>query len=139
MAKFKPPKRLFKNKEVVHSYRGRRGNLADPTRSPAHRPDGLQHVEFAFAASALKDAQLDDRAVFEAVQLSMMGSNAEEPADPKVAGLRALIESVRETRSNVPDSEWAGSLRRVMGSIQNHSGLAPGEKSYLTFVRRYVS
>jgi hypothetical protein len=139
MAKFKPPRRLFGNSDVVHSFQGRRGNPAGPSRLAPNRPDGLQHVEFAFAALAKKDLEVDDRAVLEAIQLALKGSKAEESTAPKVAELRALIESVRETRTNVSDSEWANTLRSVVKSVRSQSGLEPGERDYLDFIGRYLS
>ena len=137
MAKFKPPKRLFGNKEVVHSYQGRRGKPAGPPKSPAH-PEGLQHVEFAFASLAKEDPALDDASIHEAVQLSVKRTTPAEPASSRVANLCAVIGSIRETRTNVPDSEWLASLRKVAANIRGQSSLAPGVRTYIDHLDRFL-
>ena len=139
MAKFKPPRRLFGNREVTHSYPRRHNDSAGAARHSIARPDGLQHVEFAFAALARRDSQLDDASILEAVQMFLKGSAPGESTSPKVAELRALIGATRETRTNVPDREWEANLRTVAQSVRRHSKLDPGERSYIEFILRYVS
>ena len=138
MAKFKPPRRLFGNREVTHSY-PRRKDSAAATRPPTARADGLQHVEFAFAAIARKDPKLDDASILEAVEMYLKGTDPSESTSPKVAEVWALIGATRETRTNVPDREWGASLRAVAQSARSHSTLAPGERSYIAFISRYLS
>src|SRR5579871_5471301 len=113
MAKFKPPRRLFKGRGSSGS--GQTGRARQVGFRPMTRDQsgGLEHVEFALAAIGKATPDLDDRTVLEALQLSLKREVPDASTDPKVADLLAKIDSVRETRDNVSYAAWAASLRTV--------------------------
>jgi hypothetical protein len=138
MAKFKPPQRLFKNQEVILPYeddRRRRVGFKHMTRD---HPDVLQNIEFALVTVANEDSGIDDRAIHEALQSSLKRSSADAPDDPRVIAIREILDVFHENRDDVSDTIWDAGLHTIAESVRKHSGLAPGEKSYLSFVSRYV-
>jgi hypothetical protein len=100
--------------------------------------DVLQNIEFALVSVAKGQPEIDDHAVLESLNMSIKGRTPDESTDPKVAKLYESLESIRAMREDVSDAIWAGGLKTIAESVQNHSGLAPGEKGYLDFVSKYV-
>jgi hypothetical protein len=138
MASRKLPKRLFKNKDVVHSYqhdRETRVNMKGMTRDHL---DVLQNIEFALVTCARHDPAIDDRMVDQALRICKSGEAVAEDDDPRVNMLCEQLMSMRAMREDVSDEVWDAGLRTVDESVRRHSDLRPGEKSYLSFVAQYV-
>jgi hypothetical protein len=140
----KPPKRLFKNKDVIHVYqhdrsaglnRSAKGRLKHMTRDHA---DVLQNIEFALLKEARADASIDDRMIDQSLRSGSYGTELPEDADIRVVRLCAMLKSMREFREDVPDDIWIAGLRTVADSVRRHSTLTPGEASYIDFVKGYV-
>jgi hypothetical protein len=138
MASRKPPKRLFKNKDVVHTYQHERENKLDMKTMSRDHLDVLQNIEATLVGAARRDDKIDDRTVDEALQLALRGADPAEDAEPLSVEIYDLLVQMRAYRSDVPDSIWQAGLRTVRDSVRRHSSLARGEKRYLSFVEPYV-
>jgi hypothetical protein len=138
MASRKLPKRLFKNKDVVHIYQHERENKLDTKSMSRDHLDVLQNIESSLVKSAREDDRIDDRTVDEALGLALRGKEPGEDADPLAVSVSDLLESMRADREDVPDNVWQAGLKTVRDSVRRHSTLAPGEKRYLRFVEPYV-
>jgi hypothetical protein len=135
----KPPQRLFKNKDVIHSYQHDRSTRSLMKHLERDHLDVLQNIEFILVQIARQDPGLDDRMVDQALRCCIKGTEPTEEADRRVPLLIKTLDTVRKKRSDVSDDIWIAALRKVDESVQLHSSLKPGEKSYLQFVGQYVS
>jgi hypothetical protein len=138
MASRKLPKRLFKNKDVVHSYQHERENKLDMKSMSRDHLDVLQNIEFTLVKGAGQDDRIDDRTVDEALGLALRGREPGEDADPFAVAIYEMLDDMRVFREDVPDNIWQAGLKTVRDSVRRHSTLAPGEKRYLRFVEKYV-
>ena len=138
MASRKLPKRLFKNKEVVHTYQHDRENKVDMKSMSRDHLDVLQNIEFTLVNHAREEPR------------SMIGSSmrrlrwpsgvpnpARIPRNSSSSSWRCC-EAMRDFRSDVPDNIWQGGLKTVRDSVRRHSTLSPGEKAYIRFVEKYI-
>src|SRR5690242_15499189 len=100
MAKFKPPKRHFKGRESSRPGRTGHARQVGFKHMTRDQSGGIEHVEFVLAAIAKTTPDLDDRTVFEALQLSIKREVPDANTDPKVADLLTKIDAVRATRDN---------------------------------------
>jgi hypothetical protein len=138
MATRRPPKRLFKNKDVVHVYEHERSASAGLKRMTRDHIDVLQNIEFALVKQARENRNIDDQMIDQALRSCMNGTDPPDDAGVEVAGLCSALETVRAMRLDVPDEIWIAGLRTVDQSVRRHSSLAPGKTSYLDFVQNYV-
>ena len=139
MAKPKLPRRLFKNKDVVHVYQHDRESKTSMKHMTRDHLDVLQNIEFALVSHSRRDSSIDDRLVDAALEAAMhRGGGEDEDLDPRVAGICEMLQALREMRKNTSDEIWRAGLRTVRESVHRHSGLRPGEKAYLGFVSQYV-
>jgi hypothetical protein len=134
----KLPKRLFKTTDVVHAYEHDRMTKGAVKHLERDHIDVLQNIEFTLVAVARKDPTVDDAIIDQALRTCIGGGGLPEDADPRVATLCSMIEGMRSSRTDVSDEIWAAGLRKIQKSVRLHSSLAPGETSYLEFVRPYV-
>jgi hypothetical protein len=134
----KPPKRLFKNKDVIHSYQHDRATKTGMKHMTRDHLDVLQNIEVVLVHGARDDPSIDDSIIDRALQLCMQRSDEAEDPDPRVMMLRDLLEGVRDLREDVPDNIWRAGLKTVDESVRRHSDRTPGEKSYLQFIGPYV-
>ena len=100
--------------------------------------DVLQNIEFALVQIARQDPVFDDRMIDQALRFCTKGTEPPEDADHRVPLLVRVLDMMRERRRDVSDDVWIAALRKVDESVQLHSVLRPGEKSYLQFVEEYV-
>ncbi len=134
----KLPRRLFKSKDVVHAYEHDRMTKVGGKRLERDHIDVLQNIEFALVQQARKNPAIDDFIIDQALQTSIVGADPPEGTDPRLVSLCESLESVRSLRADVSDAIWSAGLRKIQKSVRLHSNLAPGETSYLDFVRPYV-
>ena len=83
----KLPKRLFKNRDVVHTYehdRATRGAIKHVTRDHL---DVLQNIEFTLVALARKDPAIDDAVIDRALHNCLAGAKLPEDADSSLVRL----------------------------------------------------
>jgi hypothetical protein len=138
MASRKPPKRLFKNKEVIHSYQHDRETQTGMKHMTRDHLDVLQNIEFTLVTRARHDLSIDDNILDRALRICMNPVESEDDSDPRVVELCAALEAARAFREDVPEKIWRAGLRTVDDSVRRHSDLGPGEKSYLQFVEPYI-
>ncbi len=134
----KLPKRLFKDKDVVHVYQHDRESKMSMKQMSRDHLDVLQNIEFALVTLAREDRSIDDRMVDAALREEMQRGGAGEDTSPQVEMLCELLQTIRSTREDVSDELWRAGLRTVRDSVRRHSHLHPGEKAYLQFVSQYV-
>jgi hypothetical protein len=134
----KPPKRLFKNQDVIHSYEHDRSTRSRMKHLERDHLDVLQNIESFLVQIARQDPVFDDRVIDQALRFCIKGTQPPEDADHRVPLLVKTLEVLREQRRDVSDEIWIAALRKVDESVQSHSELRPGEKSYLQFVEEYV-
>jgi hypothetical protein len=138
MASRKLPKRLFKDKEVVHSYQHDRENKLGMKQMARDHLDVLQNIEFMLVRLAQKDGAIDDRMIDEALRYALAGRPPGEDADAEVAEMYHALAEMRRFRNEVSDGVWNSGLKTVRDSVRRHSKLLPGEKAYIRFVQPYV-
>jgi hypothetical protein len=138
MLQRKLPKRLFKNRDVIHTYQHERAGKTSLKRMTRDHLDLLQNIEFALVMCARSDSRIDDRSIDVALRSYADGTALPVAADDRMAQLRDCLESVRSLREDITDDIWDAGLRTVNESVRRHSDLKPGEKSYLRFVSAYV-
>jgi hypothetical protein len=138
MAERKPPKRLFKNKDVVHTYQHERENKTTMKHMVRDHVDLLQNIEASLIAYASNDASVDDRALEEALGILRRNKENIEDAEPHVQDICLYLDELRTRRADVSDTIWLGALRTVQDSVRRHSSLNPGDKGYIEFVQDYV-
>jgi hypothetical protein len=133
----KPPRRLFKNRDVIHSYQHDRSTRSRMKHLERDHLDILLNIEFALVQIARQDPVFDDQMIDQALRCCIKGTDPPEDADGRVPLLVKTLEVFREQRRDVSDDVWIAALRKVDESVQLHSELQPGEKSYLQFVEEY--
>ena len=138
MAERKPPKRLFKNKDVVHTYQHERENKTTMKHMVRDHVDVLQNIESTLIACASSDTSIDDRTIDEALGLLRRNKENIEDAEPHVQDICLSLDEMRTIRADVSDTIWLGALRTVQDSVRRHSSLNPGDKTYMRFVQDYV-
>jgi hypothetical protein len=140
MASRKLPKRLFKNKDVVHAYQHDRETKLDMKQMSRDHLDVLQNIEFTLISAARQDHHIDDRVLDQVLSLSMRSRRPDEAedAEPIVIELHDALQDMRAFRGDVPDHIWQAGLKTVRDSVRRHSSLTPGEKRYIRFVEPYV-
>jgi hypothetical protein len=134
----KPPKRLFKSPDVVHSYQHDRENRTGMKHMTRDHLDVLQNIESVLVAAQRKVPSIDDDAVDRALRIAMRGGGREDADDLEGQVLCGILQSTRNMRDDVPDLLWRAALKTVADSVRRHSTLAPEETSYLDFVAQYV-
>jgi hypothetical protein len=134
----KLPKRLFKSKDVIHSYQHDRSAKSRLKHMSRDYEDVLQNIEIALVGPANQDPSIDDRMIDEALQISINQTGPPRGADSRVVGLWQRLGAIRAMREDVPDDIWTACLRTVDESVRRHSGLAPKETGYLDFVSQFV-
>jgi hypothetical protein len=138
MAQRKPPKRLFKNKEVVHSYQHDRETKASVKNLTRDHLDVLQNIEAMLVGYAREVESVDDRTIDEALEYMRRDKEDIEEAELHVKGICVYLDEMRARRQDVSDAIWLAALRTVQDSVRRHSSLRPGEKTYIEFVSNYV-
>jgi hypothetical protein len=134
----KLPKRLFKNKDIVHARQQERETKTSMKHMTRDHVDVLQNIEFTLVSCSRRDRSIDDRMVAAALEAALRPSDADVDMAPQVEMMCELLQGMRETREDVSDEIWRAGLRTVRDSVHRHSGLRPGEKAYLQFVSPYV-
>jgi hypothetical protein len=134
----KLPKRLFKSKDVIHSYQHDRSAKSRMKQMSRDYEDVLQNIEIALVGSAHQDPTIDDRMIDEALQISINRIEPRRGTDSRLVRLWQRLGAMRELREDVPEDIWITCLRTVDESVRRHSMLASGETSYLDFVSQYV-
>jgi hypothetical protein len=134
----KPPKRLFKNKDVVHVYQHERATKTAFKSMTRDHVDVLQNIEFALVQEARNDPKIDDATIDQALGICLDRTELPDDADSRIVRLCQMLESTRALREDVSDELWHAGLRTVRKSVRTHSSLAPGDTGYLAFVRPYV-
>jgi hypothetical protein len=134
----KPPKRLFKNQEVIHAYQNDRAAKSRLKQMPRDHPDVLYAIEAALVASAREDPVIDDVAIHQALRACIQRAPLPQDADDRTELVYAGLVGARALFHGVPESIWIAGLRTVEESVRRHSNLSPGETSYLDFVTGYV-
>jgi hypothetical protein len=138
MASRKLPKRLFKNKDVIHTYQHERENKHDMKTLSRDHLDVLQNIEFTLVSAAKQEDDIDDRTIDQALTLALGKADRIEDFDPLAAAIYEVLEHARASRQDVTDTVWQAALKTVRDSVRRHSSLAAGEKAYLQFVAPYV-
>jgi len=138
MASRKPPKRLFKNKDVVHSYQHDRESKLGMKQMSRDHLDVPQNIEFTLVTCAREDPSIDDSIVDRAIRIALRRTDEGEDEDPRVIEVLEALDHMREFRQDVPDNIWQAGLKTVDESVRRHSDLKPGKKAYLKFVEPYV-
>jgi len=134
----KPPKRLFKSKDVIHTYQHDRATRGGMKRMVRDHVDVLQNIEFGLVRCASDDPTIDDSTIVRALRSCIRGTELAEDADPRISKLCDSLMMMRALREDVLEDIWESGLRTVEDSVRQHSNLQPGEKSYLKFVGEYV-
>jgi hypothetical protein len=138
MATRKPPKRLFKNRDAIHTYEHERSTKLGLKRMSRDHIDVLQTIEFALVKHARQCPTIDDHMIDQALRCAINLTDPPDAAGSEVMRLCAALESMRSMREDVSRENWIAALLTVDQSVRRHSTLAPGETSYLDFVRNYV-
>ncbi len=138
MAQRKPPKRLFKNKEVVHTYQHDRETKTSMKHLTRDHVNVLQNIEAMVVGYAREEESVDDRTIDEALGYMRRDKQNIEGADLHVKGICLYLDEMRAHRQDVSDAIWLAALRTVQDSVRRHSSLHPGEKAYIEFVSNYL-
>jgi len=136
MATQKPPKRLFKNKDIVHSYQHDRESKLGMKQMSRDHLDVLQNIEAMLVRRAREDQSIDDAVLDRTLRICIGRSDPDD--DPRVRLICDTLDGIRELRKDVSDGIWHSGLKTVCESVKRHSGLKPGERAYLKFVEPYV-
>jgi hypothetical protein len=134
----KPPKRLFKNKDVIHAYQHDRSTKTAFKSMTRDHLDVLQNIEFTLVQEARNDPKIDDATIDQALGNCLDQTDLAADADSRVVRLCFMLEAMRDIREDVSNELWRAGLRTVRKSVRTHSSLAPGDTGYLDFVRPYV-
>jgi len=137
MAARKPPKRLFKNKEVVHTYQHERDNRATLKHIVRDHIDILQDIDTVLLAYAEESQEVDDRTIDEALGILRRKNESIRDAEHHVKSICLLLGHIRTRHEDVSDTIWLGALRTVQDELRRHSSLNPGEKSYIEYASNY--
>ncbi len=134
----KPPKRLFKTKDVIHAYQHDRTTKSDFKHMTRDHVDVLQNIEFALVQEARRDPEIDDATIDRALGNCLDRTALPDDADSRDVRLCRMLESMQALHKEVSAELWHAGLRTVRKSVRTHSSLAPGDTGYLDFVRPYV-
>jgi hypothetical protein len=134
----KPPKRLFKNKDVIHAYQHDRATKTAFKSMTRDHIDVLQNIESTLVRESRNDPRIDDVTIDQALGSCIDQTELSDHADPRLVHLCKMLETLRTLREDVTDELWLAGLRTVRKSVRTHSSLAPGDTGYLNFVRPYV-
>jgi hypothetical protein len=134
----KLPKRLFKSKDVIHSYQHDRSAKSRMKLMSREYEDVLQNIEIALVVPAHEDPTIDDRMIDETLQISINRISPPTGTDSRVVRLWQRLGAIRAMRDEVPEEIWLSCLGTVQESVRRHSRLAPAETGYLDFVSQYV-
>jgi hypothetical protein len=138
MASRKPPKRLFKDRDVIHSYQHDREAKAGMKQMTHDHLDVLQNIEFVLVTCAREDPAIDDDIIDRALRIAMGRSDGAGETDAPVRMVCGMLEGIRAPREDLSETIWRAGLRTVDESVRRHSARKPGEKSYLQFVGPYI-
>ena len=83
----KLPKRLFKGKDVIHSYQHDRSAKSRIKQMSSAYGDVLQNIESVVVGSAHQDPTIDDRIIDEALQISVNRMKPPRGTDSRVVRL----------------------------------------------------
>lgn len=97
--------------------------------------DVLENIEVAMNVVRRSNGDLDDKAVYDALDCVCDGK---ETADPRISDLVDVLYEIEEMRRDLLRVEWQECLLVVRESVRNHSSLEPGDKSYLDFIAAYL-
>ena len=86
MAQRKLPKRLFKDKEVIHTYQHDRESKTSMKHMTRDHLDVLQNIEAMLIAYAREEPSVDDRVIDEALELSRRDEGDIEDTQVHVKG-----------------------------------------------------
>jgi hypothetical protein len=139
MASHKLPKRLFKNKEVVHAYQHERENKLNMKQMSRDHVDVLETIEFTLVKMAQKYPAIDDSIIDQALRFALAGRPPDEDAEDEVRDVYQALTIIRRARKDVPDGIWSSGLKNVRDSVRRHSSLTPGDRAYIRFVEPYLS
>jgi len=134
----KLPRRIFKDKELVHARQQQRETEMSVKHMTRDHMDVLQNIEFALVSCWRRDPRIDDRTVDQAIQVAMQRFGSGEGPGPQIQMICNQLQILRDRCEDVSDEIWRAGLSTVSDSIHRHSSLSPGEKAYLNFVSQYV-
>ena len=134
----KPPKRLFKNAEVISTYKNDRSPRSRRAHMVREHGDVLQNIESGLVSTARQMRGIDDRMIEQALRVCIDQAELPDDCDIQVSALCSRLESVRSFRGDISDQIWVEGLRTIHDSVKLHSSLVPGDRSYLDFVSPYV-
>ena len=97
----KLPKRLFKSKDVIHSYQHDRSAKSRMKQMSSAYEDVLQNIEIALVGTAHQDPTIDDRMIDEALQISINRMKPPRGTDSRVVRLWERLGAMRELREDV--------------------------------------
>lgn len=138
MASRKLPKRMFKNKEVVHAYQHDRESRLNMKQMVRDHSDVLQSIEFMLVGLAQGDPAIDDAVLDEALRCALGGHPPDDDAGDEVFEVFDGLTAMRKKREDVSDAVWNSGLKTVRDSVRRHSSLAPGDRAYIRFVQPYL-
>jgi hypothetical protein len=133
MAERKPPKRLFKNKEVVHTYQHDRENRAGLKHIVRDHIELLGEAESILLAYAEEYEDVDDRTLDEALGVLRRNPASVKDAERHVKAIWLLMNHIRASHKDVSDTVWLGILRTIQDEVRRNSSLNPGEKTYIKY------
>ena len=119
----KLPKRLFKDKDVVHVYQHDRESKMSMKQMSRDHLDVLQNIEFALVTLAREDRSIDDRMVDAALREEMQRGEAGEDTSPQVEMLCELLQTIRSNSRRRLGRALAGRLTH--GTRLGPQALAP--------------
>lgn len=138
MASRKLPKRMFKNKEVVHAYQHDRESKLSMKQMTRDHLDVLQNIEFSLVRMAQENLAIDDGILDEALRCALGGHPPDDDAGDEVFEVFDGLTAMRKKREDVSDAVWNSGLKTVRDSVRRHSSLAPGDRAYIRFVQPYI-
>jgi hypothetical protein len=95
----------------------------------------LQNIEFALVSAYRDHESVDDAVVAQTLRAAILRTS---PDDPAVRIALAVLNGIRDMRSDVPDEVWIDGLRVVYNSVGRHSRCRHGETDYLDFVAEFL-
>lgn len=133
MAARKPPKRLFKNKEVVHTYQHDRENRAGLKHIVRDHIELLGEVEGVLLVYAEENSDVDDRTLDEALGILRGKKEDIRDAERHVKMICLIMGHLRARNKAVSDTVWLGILRTIQDEVRRNSSLNPGETTYIKY------
>jgi hypothetical protein len=136
MAERKPPKRLFKNKEVVHTYQHDRENRAGLKHIVRDHIELLGQADDVLLVYAEENPDVDDRTLDEALGVLRGKKEDIRDTDRHVKTICLIMRHLRARNKVVSDTVWLGILRTVQDELRRNSSLNPGEKTYIEYASK---